>query len=258
MRSLTSERRRLRRRRQIRRRRVAAVSLVFTLVVLAVAIAFAWPLRTPAPVPAAGAGASLAASDGTKRRVPLARVEAVDVLLPVAQRQTTAIAFHPVDNANTVPFAPVGERVDSPTLADKVADIFNGGGGPRYYQMAGDGSDSSSSTSGLDVGAVPGVAVYSPVDGHVTAVKPYALLGRYTDVEVDIQLTEDPSLLLVVTHLAKTRVKLGDVVRAGETELGRLRAFPSSVRQGIQQYTADAGDHVQLVVLRVTPNLAGF
>jgi hypothetical protein len=194
MRSLTSERRRPRRRRQIRRRRVAAVSLVFTLVVLAVAIAFAWPLRTPAPVPAAGAGASLAASDGTKRRVPLARVEAVDVLLPVAQRQTTAIAFHPVDNANTVPFAPVGERVDSPTLADKVADIFNGGGGPRYYQMAGDGSDSSSSTSGLDVGAVPGVAVYSPVDGHVTAVKPYALLGRYTDVEVDIQLTEDPSL----------------------------------------------------------------
>lgn len=231
---------------------------MITLVVLAVAIAYAWPLRTPAPVPEVASAAPFASADGVKHRVPVARVEGVDVLLPVAQRQTTAIAFHPVDNANSVPFSPAGERVDSPTLAGRVADIFTAGDGPRYYLMAGDGHDGSSSTSGLDVGAVPGVAVFSPVDGHVTAVKRYELLGRYADCEVDIQLTDDPSLLLVVTHLTGTKVKLGDVVRAGETTLGRLRAFPTSVHQGIQQYTADSGDHVQLVVLRVTPNLAGF
>ena len=157
-----------------------------------------------------------------------------------------------------MPFSPLGERVNSPTLASKVADIFTGGGGPRYYLMSGDGSDGSSSTSGLDIGAVPGVFVYSPVDGRVTAVKPYELLGRYADCEVDIQLSDDPSLLLVVTHLKKPRVKIGDDVRAGQTVLGRLRGFPTVVQQDLRQYTADAGDHLQLVMLRITPNLAGF
>jgi hypothetical protein len=258
MQSLTSERRRARRRRQIRRRRVAAASLIVTLVVLAIAIAYAWPSRTPARVPTVAAGSPFQKAEGVSRRIVVARVEAIDVLLPVAQQQTTAIAFHPVDNGNTVAFSPLGERVDSPTLATKVADIFTGGGGPRYYLMPGDRSDGSSSTSGLDVGAVPGVFVCTPVSGHVTAVKPYDLLGRYTDCEVDIQLSDDPSLLLVVTHLKGPRVKIGDDVRAGQTVLGRLRGFPRAMQQDLRQYTADAGDHLQLVMLRITPNLAGF
>lgn len=258
MQSLTSERRRVRRRRQIRRRRVAAVSLITTLVILAIAIAYAWPSRVPARVPKVVAGSPFLTAEGVKHRIVVARVEAIDMLLPVAQQQTTAIAFHPVDNGNTVPFSPLGERVNSPTLANKVADIFTNGGGPRYYLMPGDGGDGSSSTSGLDIGAVPGVFVYSPVDGRVTAVKPYELLGRYADYEVDIQLSDDPSLLLVATHLKKPRVKIGDDVRAGQTVLGKLRGFPTVVQQDLRQYTADAGDHLQLVVLRITPNLAGF
>jgi len=258
MHSLTSERRRAGRRRQIRRRRVAAVSLIITLVVLAIAIAYAWPARTPARVPKVAAATPFLSAEGVRHRIVVARVEAIDVLLPLAQQQTTAIAFHPVDNGNTVPFSPLGERVDSPTLAEKVADIFTGGGGPRYYLMPGDGGDGSSSTSGLDIGAVPGTFVYSPADGHVAAVKPYDLLGRYADYEVDIQLADDPSLLLVVTHLKKLRVKIGDDVRAGQTLLGRLRGFPTAMQQDLRQYTADAGDHLQLVVLRITPNLAGF
>jgi hypothetical protein len=237
---------------------VAAASLVITLVVLAMAVAYAWPSRVPAQIPKVVADSPFQKAGGVKRRIVVARVEAIDMLLPVAQQQTTAIAFHPVDNGNTVPFSPLGERVNSPTLASKVADIFTGGDGPRYYLMTGDGGDGSSSTSGLDVGAVPGVFVYSPVDGRVTAVKPYDLLGRYADSEVDIQLSDDPSLLLVVTHLKRPRVKIGDDVRAGQTVLGRLRGFPTVVQQDLRQYTADAGDHLQLVMLRITPNLAGF
>ena len=82
--------------------------------------------------------------------------------------------------------------------------------------------------------------------------------ANVADYEVDIQLSEDPSLLLVVTHLRKPRAKIGDDVRAGQTVLGRLRGFPKVVQQDLRQYTADAGDHLQLVVLRITPNLAGF
>jgi hypothetical protein len=258
MHSLTSERRRARRRRRIRRRRVAALSLTLLLVILAVALAYAWPSGTPGQVPQVTAASPFLKAEGVKHRIVVARIEAIDVLLPVAQQQTTAIAFHPVDNASTVPFSPVGDRVNDPTLAGKVADIFGGGGGPNYYLMAGDGRDGSSSTSGLDIGAVPGEFVYGPVDGRVTAVKPYELLGRYPDCEIDIQLSDDPSLLLVVTHVARPRVKIGDDVLAGQTLLGRLRGFPATVQQDLRQYTADAGDHVQLVTLRITPDLAGF
>jgi hypothetical protein len=236
---------------------MAALSFVVILVVLAVAVAYAWPSRTPARVPGVAVASPFQTAAGVRHRIVVARVEAVDVLLPVAQQQTTALAFHPVDNGNTVPFSPVGEQVNDSSLA-RMGDIFRDGGGPRYYLMAGDVGDGSSSTSGLDVGALPGAFVYSPVDGRVTAVKRYELFGRYTDCEIDIQVSEDPSLLLVVTHLARPRVRIGDDVTAGQTALGRLRAFPSSVKQDLKQYTADSGDHVQLLMLRITPNLAGF
>ncbi len=258
MHSLTSERRRARRRRQIRRRRVAVLSFILLLVILAIAVAYALPSGTPAHVPQVTGASPFLQAQGVRHRIVVARIEAIDILLPVAQQQTTAIAFHPVDNPDTVPFSPVGDRVNDPSLASSVADIFRSGGGPSYYLMAGDGSDGSSSTSGLDIGAVPGEFVYSPVAGRVTAVKPYELLGRYPDYEVDIQLSNDPSLLLVVTHLSRPRVTIGDDVVAGQTTLGSLRGFPTTMRQDLRQYTADAGDHVQMVALRITPNLAGF
>jgi hypothetical protein len=66
--------------------------------------------------------------------------------------------------------------------------------------MAGNGGDHSAATAGLDVGAVPGSYVFSPIDGHVTAVTKYELLGRYPDYEVDVQAADDASLLLVMTH----------------------------------------------------------
>src|SRR5665811_1737104 len=60
----------------------------------------------------------------------------------------------------------------------------------------GAGGERSSSTAGLDVGAVPGSAVVSPADGKVTGIKRYRILGRYADVEMHIQLAHDPSCLL--------------------------------------------------------------
>ena len=64
--------------------------------------------------------------------------------------------------------------------------------------------------------------------------------------------------LLVITHIASPRVRLGDQLAAGITVLGRVRGFPSDVQQGISQFTNDAGDHVQLMCLRTAPDLAGF
>jgi hypothetical protein len=190
--------------------------------------------------------------------VVVARVEGVDVLLPVAQQVTTAVAFHPVDGGDAVPFTPVGDRISGGGLGQKLADIFAGGGGVQYYLMGGEGVEQSSSTAGLDVGAVPGSPVLCPVDGKVTAIKRYSILGRYQDTEIDVRLAGDPSLLLVITHIAQPKVQIGDVVQRGTTTLGAVRGFPDSLEQALSQYTSDNGDHVQLTVRRVETELTGL
>lgn len=259
MHSLTTDgRRRERRRKQIRRRRVGALVILVTLSLLAVWLAYALPSAEPARVPEAAAQPTFAEKAAVDRRVVVATVEGIEVLLPVSLEATTAIGYHPVDNPDTVPFSPQGERVAGGSLAQRLADVFAGGGGLQYYLMDGDGNDLSSSTAALDVGAVPGAEVFSPVGGKVVSLRRTEISGRYQDVEVQIRLADDPSLLLVVTHLTRPAVKLGDTVVQGESLLGRVRAYPAEIEQELSRYTSDAGDHVQLVVLRVTPEIAGL
>ena len=93
--------------------------------------------------------------------------------------------------------------------------------------MAGEGGEPSASTAGLDIGAVPGSPVLSPVDGKVTAIKQYKILGRYNDVEIDIRLAGDPSLLLIIAHIDKPKVQIGDVVQRGVSAWGRCAASPA-------------------------------
>jgi hypothetical protein len=151
----------------------------------------------------------------------------------------------------------VGRPGDSSGVAGTLAVLF-AKGGMRYYMTGGDASDSSSRTAGLDVGAVPGAFIYSPVDGRVIAVTAYKLLGRYDDTEIELQLADDPSLLLIITHVVKAQVAIGADVTAGETVLGAVRAFPAQLHQDLRQFTTDNGDHVQLVAVRVPTQISGF
>jgi murein DD-endopeptidase MepM/ murein hydrolase activator NlpD len=221
-------------------------------------VAYAIPGETPAQVPAAAAEPTFGNDVTSDEDIVVAEVEGVEVLLPVARQVTTAIAFHPVDSSDGVAFAPLGDRISGGGISQKLADIFAGGGGVRYYLMGGEGGEASSSTAGLDIGAVPGSPVLSPVDGKVTAVKSYEILGRFRDVEIDIRLASDPSLLLVVTHIDKPKVQIGDVVQRGVTPLGSVRGFSGGLQQSLSQYTSDNGDHVQLMVLRVDSGLSGL
>ena len=236
---------------------MVALVVFVTLILVAIWVAYALPGQTPAQVPQSAAQPTIGSTVRPDQAVVVARVEGTDVLLPVAQQVTTAVAFHPVDNSGTVAFSPVGDRLGGGSLGQKLADIFAGGGGVKYYLMAGDGGEASPSTAGLDVGAIPGSSVVSPVDGKVTAIKPYSILGRYNDVEIDIRLSNDPSLLLLVSHIARPKVQIGDVVQRGTTALGSVRGFRASLTQALSQYTSDNGDHVQLVMLRTSTGLAG-
>jgi hypothetical protein len=58
--------------------------------------------------------------------------------------------------------------------------------------------------------------------------------------------------------MAHPRVTVGEVVARGETQLGEVRGFPAGLDQALSRYTSDTGDHVQLMVLRITPELADF
>jgi hypothetical protein len=247
----------IRRRHQIRRRRVVALVVLVTLISLAVWVAYAIPGQTPARVPQGAAQPAVGRSLEPDEAVVVAQIEGTDVLLPVAREVTTAVAFHPVDNPDAVGFTPVGERLGGGSLKQKLADIFAGGGDVKYYLMAG-GREDSPPTAGLDIGAVPGSTVLSPVDGKVTGIKQYSVLGRYRDFEIDITLAADPSLLLIITHVARPKVDIGDVVQRGTTVLGAVRGFPAELDQELSQYTLDNGDHVQMTVVRVTPELASL
>jgi hypothetical protein len=246
-----------RRRTEIRRRRVVALVVFVTLITVAVWVAYAIPGQTPARVPASAAQPTFGGGVESDAEVVVARVADVDVLLPVAQQVTTAVAFHPVDGSAAVPFTPVGDRISGGGLGQKLGDIFAGGGGIQYYLMGGEGVEQSASTGGLDVGAVPGSPVLCPVDGKVTAIKRYSILGRHHDVEIDVRLASDPSLLLVITHITGPKVQIGDVVQRGVTSLGSVRGFSGALDQALSQYTSDNGDHVQLMVLRVETELTG-
>jgi hypothetical protein len=233
-------------------RRIAALVTASAVIVLAVITACAIPTHAPVTMSqSASTGLFAAAASQPVKQVVVARLDGADLLLPVARDATTAIAFHPVDSADSVSLAPVGQPAGNgaSVATDGVA---------RYFLMDG-GTGSSSATAGLDVGAIPGSVVLSPVDGQVAAVKTYSLLGRHPDAEIDVRLAADPTLLLVLTHvIASPTLHVGDQVAAGVTVLGRVRGFPADVQQDIKRFTNDAGDHVQLVVLRTAPDLAGF
>jgi len=244
------------RRGRVRRRRLAAVVVVATLVIVAVWIAYAWPSQAPALVPTPGTATPLAPSGGDPQRIVVAYLQGIAVLLPVPLSDATAVAFQPVDDRHAIAFAPVGRLGDPSGPGGALAAIF-ASGGLRYYTMKGDSSASSAPTAGLDVGAVPGSTVYAPVDGQVTAVTDYLLLGRYPDTEVDLQLAGDPSVILQITHLAGAQVTIGDTVTAGQTVLGAVRGFPAQLDQPLRQFTTDDGDHVEMVAEPVPTQLSG-
>ena len=145
MQSLSNERRQAKkaRRHQVRRRRIVAIAVVVPLVIGAIWAAYAWPAPKPARVPAANVVSQFGQAGSVDRRIVVARLESIDLLLPVKLEATTAVAFHPGRQRATAwrsrRWASRATRRASPgTLADLFAN-----GGMRYYVMGGDASDAS-------------------------------------------------------------------------------------------------------------------
>jgi len=152
----------------------------------------------------------------------------------VAEKQVTAVLFHPVGEPGAINMDPA-QGVSHNVLSDD-------GGEPG--------------TSGVDVGAPAGTTVYSPVDGVVTAVVPNRIAGRPEGLAVVITPAGMPDAAVRVSHIEPgpdgVVPQVGTAVGAGRTVLGRVRDLSRVARFEIARYTNDAGNNVQVDLLRQT------
>ena len=232
-------RRATRRRRPLRRDPRALVSAAIPVVVvalLAIVLAVmgndaagegAGPLASPVPSPELGAGAR-------PPNVIIARAEGVNVHLPVDPDRVTAIAFHSIDDSSGVALEASGAVTIHRTES-------RGRIGPD--------------TAGLDVGAPAGTTVYAPVDGVIASISDYMVSGRIQGYEITITPAIAASgLVLRIAHLGDRdvgeRPSVGTPVRAGVTPLGTVHDFSDVAEQELSQFTSDAGNHVDMALIR--------
>jgi hypothetical protein len=166
--------------------------------------------------------------------------------LPIAQALVTAIGYHGAGEA-ILPLSAVGHQGNEGFFARLFHGIFGGHkGGLTYYQLNG---GAGASTGELDVGAVPGTDVYSPVDGTLVGITPYVLNGRQYGVRIDIQPTSAPSVVVSVTDLRPDpALVVGSGVVASSSRLGTVLDVSGVERQALARFTQDSGNHVAVQV----------
>jgi hypothetical protein len=168
--------------------------------------------------------------------------------VPVAQGRVTAIVYHGVGDAHTIALAPAGHQKNAGILT-KLSNLLTGtstGAGPAYYvDSAGGGPE----TGSVDIGAVAGTRVYSPVDGTIVGIRPYVLDGSPHGSILQIQPTSTPADIVTLTNIRTTsQIAVGDQVIAARSRLGTVIDLSRVITQELAKYTSDAGNHVHLEV----------
>jgi murein DD-endopeptidase MepM/ murein hydrolase activator NlpD len=168
------------------------------------------------------------------------------IQLPVAQSRLTAIGYH-ASGDGAVALQPLGSQANPGTITRWARRVFGGGSkGLRWFQLSG---GEGPGTAALDVGALPGTDVYSPVDGTVAGLTPYIVNGKRFGSEIDIQPTGAPSSVVAITHLKPDpSLTVGSSVVSGTSKLGVLLDFSRVEQQALAKYTQDAGNHVEIEV----------
>jgi hypothetical protein len=169
--------------------------------------------------------------------------------VPINHRRITAIVYHGVGTSNVVPLVPLGSQRNAGilnTIAKMLTGAPDGGGGPSYYV---DDAGQGPSTGSVDVGAVAGTDVYSPVDGKVVSIRPYVIDGRAYGSVIEIQPSSTPADVNTLTNLATARgIVVGSTVSAATTKLGAVVDLSKVLTQEISRYSSDAGNHVHIEV----------
>jgi len=167
----------------------------------------------------------------------------VRLQMPIVQSLSTAVGYHSA-NDGALPLAPLGHQGNEGVVQRVFHAIFGGSGGhPVWYRLDG------GAMSALDVGALPGTDVYSPVDGTVVGIAPFVVSGRRFGSQIDIQPQNSPSLVVTLTQVrADPALTVGASVVSGRTRLGSVVDLSSVEHQALSRYTNDAGNHVSVEV----------
>lgn len=180
------------------------------------------------PVPPASNSATTA-----PQRVVMARSGRLEIVLPVVEKQVTAVYFRDAGDPGAIAMTPASGLPHAVTK---------------------DEGTSGAPIAAVDVGAPAGSVVYSPVDGVVTAVSPYRVLGRPEGLRIVLTPSGLPDVAVSVTNVEPAPdgivPQVGTAVGAGRTVIGRVRDMSRVQTPAIARYTNDSGNHVTVELLR--------
>lgn len=174
-----------------------------------------------ADVPARPGVAVSRGADRTEAAPVFATIDGLNLVTP--HRQPVTIGFHEASRAEALELLPIGTLLanDNPHNFQAPTDMA----GPEYRVLSSRGR-ARPATSAVDVVVPLGDNVLAPVSGTVTRVTEYPLYGRIRDWRVEITPEGRPDLTVVMIHLLKPAVAIGDTVVAGESRIGVARLLP--------------------------------
>jgi hypothetical protein len=186
---------------------------------------------------------------GPPQRQLLARQGTLSLFVPIEQDLITAIAYHQVAESRAFSLAPAGHQANANVFRRLYKRVFgDSSGGVRYYV-------SNDSTDAVDVGAMAGTDVYAPVDGQVVSLTPEVFNGQRYSWTVGIQPTDNPSVIVNVSHLTLrtqpnglTSLRVGARVQAATTLLGTVADLSRAVTSDLRQYVSDKGNNATVEV----------
>lgn len=234
-----------RRRAQARARWLALAVVVGVLLLITLAVtAFSGDGSSGSPTFTTNTSAPVT----TTRPEPLvlATVGNLRVQSPVAEDGVTTVGFHDSGEGARV-LQPVGPQANEGILARLWHRITGSTHrGLPWYQLE------SGALTTLDVGAVPGTDVYSPVDGTVVAVRDHIVAGRRFGAEIELRPSSAPSLVVELQHVEPDpALSVGANVAAGSSKLGTVVDITRVERQSLARYSGDRGSNV---AIRVYPS----
>lgn len=216
------------------------------------------PSKEPLPATSASA-APLTSPEPEREPTPLLAVEGETQLhLAVDPEQLTAVAFHQAAGESALGMTSLVPDADM-TLAAQlkavppVAEgaVFDDGvwrGVVLRLWRSGRGGQPDTA---VDMGAEPGTPVWSPVTGTVVDVKPYLLYDAYEDFEIHIRPEGRDDVDVVLIHVTDVKVKPGDRVKGGVTQLATVRKMSDKIEIQLGGYTTNGGDHVHVQLNRI-------
>lgn len=222
---------------------------------------FTWGDAEPVPekAPAAAAAAAVKAAEEPERDpTPLIATEdGTEIHLAIDPGELTAIAFHQASGdyalhmTSLVPdadMAAANELKAVPPVAEGA--VFDDGVWRGCALRLWRSNRSGQPDSALDMGANPGTAVWSPVSGTVTEVRPYLLYDKYEDFEIHIRLEGRADVDGVLIHVQDVKVKAGDKVKGGVTQIGAVRQMSDKMNIQLGGYVTNGGDHTHFQLNR--------